>query len=687
MSTSDKNSKYTDATWKWLVSFLPDLLKVKWHQQFLLVVGLIQSGKTEFTLAILLMYCLKFKKPCVFLLRPTVRDSICIMKKAKRFADKHIAAMKELGFKKCPTLTTICADEMHLKNKGFEDETLVGYQPFLDIFSGKSNSIIIAINHPDQMNKLHMVMDMISPDFGDFVLAMDEADSLGYHPLKKIKIEGSDEVQYAHLSPISSLHAKIRQRAKYAIGITATALDVLAAEESLTNQNIIAIRPSSITYRGWNSIDRNCLEKSVVFSNDMLTDIFVDDPNMLLYYYNMNQLKPFDSDKYSCLGGIDHPIIILHTSTSFHRHHIEFFKWFQNDPVISEKWVYIREDGTGTYFYSKMLDDIEEITIGGLKSNICMKMKWESKDSNKVLKSYSEIAKHFYFPPIIDTPSILQWFYDNGGSTRFPRIVIKTGDGGRCQSYVSTNGNWHLTHQYYIPPKVLNAADAEQNLRILHDRSDGVPLLFTTTYAALMAINGGHMAQLELMDRLASIKSEIYVPEQLSKEKFSRKKFRLPEKSKLDAKEQNTHFRITLFKRVSNPLQMVSGEDDGIPSKEYSLGECTDVTIKDTPKQDGNYVILDSNKFTKGCQAWKMIEETILLLIDNGIIGEKVKKDWINNKILEIPKWSTKTLDQLNGSLWNGLLENKRLNRTSDLKNDGLLYWKDKNSLYLRYNI
>ena len=148
-----------------------------------------------------------------------------------------------------------------------------------------------------------------------------------------------------------------------------------------------------------------------------------------------------------------------------------------------------------------------------------MKMKWESKDSNKVLKSYSEIAKHFYFPPIIDTPSILQWFYDNGGSTRFPRIVIKTGDGGRCQSYVSTNGNWHLTHQYYIPPKVLNAADAEQNLRILHDRSDGVPLLFTTTYAALMAINGGHMAQLELMDRLASIKSEIYVPEQLSKEK------------------------------------------------------------------------------------------------------------------------------------------------------------------------
>jgi hypothetical protein len=419
------------------------------------------------------------------------------------------------------------------------------------------------------MKKLHMTMDIISPDFGDFVLAMDEADSLGYHPLKKIKIDGSDDIEYIHLSPISSLHAKMRKRANYAIGITATALDVLAAEKNLTNQNIVAIKPSSITYRGWNSIDRNCLELPVLYSNDMMTDIFADDPNMLSYYYNMTHLNPFESDKYSCLGGLDHPIITLHTSTSFHKHHIEFFKWFQNDPIISEKWLYIREDGTGTYFYSKSLEDIESITICGFKSNICKKMKWESRDSNKILNSYSEVATHFYFPPIIDTPSILQWFYDNGGSAKFPRIVIKTGDGGRCQSYVSTNGNWHLTHQYYIPPKVLNSADAEQNLRILHDRSDCIPLLFTTTHAALMAINGGHMAQLELMDRLLNIKREIYVPEQLSKEKFSRKKFSLPEKSKIDAKQLNTNFRITLFKRVSNPLKMVSGEDGGLPSSEY----------------------------------------------------------------------------------------------------------------------
>lgn len=544
---------YIESTQQWLLSFLPDLINVKWEEPYTLIIGLIQSGKTEFTLGILLMYRLKYNLPCVFLLRPSIRDSVSITEKIIRFSEKHVNHMKSIGFSSddCPTLEPVCIDQVHYRKGKLEN-----YKKIVKIFkSSKTHSkIVIAINHPVQLRKLIAIIDKAANP--KFVLAMDEADYLGYHQIKNKPY------------PLRELHIIIREKCTYAIGITATGLDILAGEKLLTNKNIVAIRPSSLTYHGWQTVERNCLALPVKY----MRNIDFVDPNIKNYYYDMTKVEPFDKVLYNFSDENNHPIIVLHTATDLHKHHIDFFKFFESDEYLCKNWIYIREDGTGTYIYGDFCKEKDKLTIGGHTSKLKKKMDWTQiikETKEKII--YKEKARHFYFPVSIDTPSVLQWFYDNGGVEKFKRIVIKTGDGGRCQSYVSTNGKWHLTHQYYIPPRILNVSDAEQNLRILHDRPDSIPLVFTSTPVALTAIQSGHLAQKELIDRLSKIDSEICVYDQLKTEKFSRAKFSIPEKSVQEQNELNAIFQITLFKKVPNPLELVYGEDGGDKIDNYVI--------------------------------------------------------------------------------------------------------------------
>jgi hypothetical protein len=51
-----------------------------------------------------------------------------------------------------------------------------------------------------------------------------------------------------------------------------------------------------------------------------------------------------------------------------------------------------------------------------------------------------------------DIADVLQYFKDNGGVIKFPRIIVIAGElAGRCISYVTRDYGWHLTDMYYNP--------------------------------------------------------------------------------------------------------------------------------------------------------------------------------------------------------------------------------------------
>jgi hypothetical protein len=189
------------------------------------------------------------------------------------------------------------------------------------------------------------------------------------------------------------------------------------------------------------------------------------------------------------------------------------------------------ECNTGLYLYSESLKN-KSIQIG----------------RDRVTDS--EGTGEFLFGKRVIIPQLFQWFIDNGGSKRFSHIVIKSGDfSGRSRSYVSTDGNWHLTHQYYGGSS--SVPDMIQAQRILHDRPDSIPLIEYAPSKVIDNIVKGDMMQDEQIERLTDLsyksKIEVFTHVQVSEELWNKDK--IP-KAPLCCGDMNKSFKIQKSQRI-----------------------------------------------------------------------------------------------------------------------------------------
>ena len=78
--------------------------------------------------------------------------------------------------------------------------------------------------------------------------------------------------------------------------------------------------------------------------------------------------------------------------------------------------------------------------------------------------------------------SCIQWFKNNGGVARFPRIMIIAGEmAGRGISFTSLDYEWHLTEQFFLPSDGCDEPELIQKIRLCGRYRDELTLtLFTT---------------------------------------------------------------------------------------------------------------------------------------------------------------------------------------------------------------
>lgn len=77
----------------------------------------------------------------------------------------------------------------------------------------------------------------------------------------------------------------------------------------------------------------------------------------------------------------------------------------------------------------------------------------------------------------------LQWLKTNGGVTRFPYIVIFSGDlAGRGLSFTDEDYEWHLTSLYLVVAKTCDEAELIQKIRLCGRYKDDAPLRLYTTH-------------------------------------------------------------------------------------------------------------------------------------------------------------------------------------------------------------
>jgi hypothetical protein len=335
-----------------------------------------------------------------------------------------------------------------------------------------------------------------------------------------------------------------------------------------------------------------------------------------------------------------------------------FYDLFKTDKVYSKVWTVLMECNTGLYVYSNSLKN-KTIHIG--------------RDRITDSKGTGE----FLFGKRVIIPQLLQWFIDNGGAKRFSHIVIKSGDfSGRSRSYVSTDGNWHLTHQYYTGCS--SVPDMIQAQRILHDRPDSIPLIEYAPSKVIDNIVKGDMMQEEQIERLTDLSYKIKTHVRVKDEVWNKDK--VP-KASLCCGNVNKSFKT----------QKIKGDDGGWKVDKYNevlegIDTLVNLGLTESLEQRHKYIIVDQNKFKPGTKIYKLIEDVEKIIIDDKLYNKDIPVTWINEKLRET-KYQLETNDNLHGALWNIIQTSNKLESSSEKLNKTLVCWKHDRKLYVCLNI
>ena len=468
-----------------------NLYQVDYHSKETLLYGVPQGGKSAFTFANIAIQ-MNMNKPCIFVVRNYVKDAIHMIEKAKRFSDMLMKNGMD-PFESVYAGDMVCKWDIDDEGVKYVKSVSNSLEIKNALFSDKKKMVIVLAN-VHQLSALNFILNNIMSD--NLMLFIDEADAIAY---------GLQDI------PTNIEFAKLVELSSQKFEVTATPWDNLVGNNELENQNIIVLQPPP-SYKGIRNVEFHDLKYKI---GKYKGNIIEEDPNLIGFYDEISLTNIFDK-VYQVT--IPHPVIVLHKTSTATTHHDDFFTYFRKS---YKKWVVIKEDSNGLFMFSETCKG-KTITI---EKHVFI-------DDNK--------NGVFNFKDHIIIPQLMQWMIDNGGANVFSHIVIKSGRfSGRSRSYVSSDGNWHLTHQYYNGST--NVPSLIQEMRIVHDRPDAIPLRCYAPPDVGEAIQKGAIMLDEQIDRLKN-KQRIRVKEFVENGKWNPEK--IPKKVKLTIGTSNMHFKI-----------------------------------------------------------------------------------------------------------------------------------------------
>jgi len=602
------STTYYDATYRWLCVEFPDFHGMTLEARSTCIAGKPQAGKSDFTFGVSLMCRLRGLVP-VMILRNFSKDAVQMMRKFERFIGRYDAYMKSQGWKECGMRATV-TDNM--RSTDFSDRNLI-----LALYNGY---------------QLHRVGNMMGTN--KYVLLIDEADAVGYGEI----LEGEGRPKHHAAGEYNTLLGGASQTWE----ISATVWDILYGNMGLTTHNVVVVRPPG-SYKGIRDGVQFIPLDHKIGKWSRGVDIMESDPNMVGIYDNLSRQTIFSSERYHC--PMDHPVVVLHKSYVWQHHHDVFLRSFLPGGGMGGDWTVVVEDSRACQLYSNILRGCT-LTMGG-----------------EVVGDDDLTGRFVFTRGGTDIQTVLQWLKDEGGAAKFPHIVIKTGQqAGRSRSYVSTDGSWHLTHEYLVPAKNgRNVADLIQAVRLCHNRPDSIPLVLYAPKVVCVELKKADILQDEQLQRLRESPLDLVVSNQIQEDVWSKEK--VP-KYRLCRSKRHKRFKLT----------PVLGVDGGWDMSMYPGGE---VLI------GGDFVLLEQSKFTKGTVVYEMLGDVEALLIEEGKMGEDVELQWVNKELQRLPRWSGRSLDNIHGALWTSVRKNKGLTKVSSRRENAMVLWKIKSKGYV----
>lgn len=555
-----------EAVWAILRIQFPDILSVNFESSTVLIVGEVQSGKSDFSFALLLWKLLNGSS-AVMVLRNYTKDAIHMMAKIERFCSWLRCELEEhypsTYIPKYLFESVYVPDFLDKKKDKDGYHTVNGLEVGIEYLMC-GYRVILVICNPHQ---LFMMNALLGEYDGPLALVIDEADALGYsEPNEESNLSAAEELSY------------LCEYASNKYEISGTVMDVMVSNRKLMGVDIIKIRPSG-SYKSIKDVEYIAFNKEINHSDR--SDFESSDPNMLEFYESLKKESVFEGEKY--LMKVDHPNIVLHKTSDRIEHHHAFLKWMKEKDL---GWTVITECSKKKEFAGLRMYDSRL-----MGSDIIFK--------GKKIKSDEEGV--FNFPDSAIVPEVLQWMYDNGGASFFSHVVIKSGRfSGRSRSYVSNNGEWHLTHQYYSGAEDVPSLIQEQ--RLLHNRPDTIRLKCYAPAGVCKDILKGYHQHQEAVDRMTKeIAHDKLTYEYIAEQKWNRIKkpsvsvvsrnkkgygFKL---DTVDNSEDDGGVKFRVYKNILNAIKRVDGENIG-----WTRGDDGRMTtgghLKDLKNKIKNYV-------------------------------------------------------------------------------------------------
>jgi hypothetical protein len=559
-----------DAVWAILRIQFPDILSVNFDSSSVLIVGEVQSGKSEFSFALLIWKLLN-GSGAVMVLRNYTKDAIHMMAKIDRFSSWLRGELEEhyptTYIPKYLFEGVYVPDFLNKKKDKDGYYTVNGMEVGIEYLMC-GYRVILAICNPGQ---LYMMNALMGGYYGNFALVIDEADALGYsEPNEESNLNAAAELGY------------LCESASNRYEISGTVMDVMVLNPELKGVDIIKIRPSR-SYKSIKDVEYIAFKNEIGKSDG---DFESSDPNMLEFYDSLKKESVFEAEKY--LMKVDHPNIVLHKTSDRIEHHHAFLKWMKDKDL---GWTVITECSKKKEFAGLRMYDSRLVGEA-----IIFKGKKIIADEEGIIN----------FPESAIVPEVLQWMYDNGGASFFPHVVIKSGRfSGRSRSYVSSNGEWHLTHQYYSGAKDVPSLIQEQ--RLLHNRPDTIRLKCYAPAGVCKDILKGYHQHQEAVDRMTKeIAHDKLTHEYIAEQKWNRgkkpsvsvvshnKKSRGFKLDTIENSEDDGGVKFGVYKKILSGIKRVDGGNVG-----WTRGDdgrmTSGVHLKDLKKKIEKYVEKNGN--------------------------------------------------------------------------------------------
>jgi len=323
-----------------------------------------------------------------------------------------------------------------------------------------------------------------------------------------VMIDESDFNDSGSKSSVQTAIETFKERAGVVYDVTATPMTSIMKEDIDAGNVIVLSRPDG--YKGITSIRCHGLKKPATYCNGVDNNPFVQDPNLKEYINDFAKTKPHRTK-----GQKFHPHYSLVRVGSVIKPQLRIAKWISRhhgDRIIA---ITYNGSSCGITLRGNMLP----------KKSIFLEDNTESKYENGV--------HHFGG---LHIGKIIAWLQNNGGTDRYPRIMVLAGtladrgisfgtsEWGECISRGIYP--WHLTEMYFIPAKSMNQANLLQATgRLCGVYPDNIPLtLYTNAGKDIFRAFG---LQEELIERarnankVARLAKEIIPELAISQEKCS----------------------------------------------------------------------------------------------------------------------------------------------------------------------